>query len=204
MPTEKVVKVAKKMMTLNQKWYLTFMIVSGLNALYSVYDWYSDGVYEKQQIELVKLKDEQILKLTRDKIESLARDFTGKEILDQLPVSIWYGKKVGDTVYIKYLNRTAVKQFLTDRGLDQYYYFNRSNFDVFDKKEAKRFNAEHMMVAYAPKDSIYVFDEPFRDAATHTVIRTPYSRWRQIRFDERDTLLWGMMRDPYIETKEKL
>ena len=190
-------KIVKKIKTINQKWYATLFVAILINLGWN----YSNSrISVKQGLRITDLET-QNLALKKTNVELLSKNFLGQRILDQLPFAIWKKKLENGSFKMKFLNNTAKVQFLSDKGLDRYYYHNKTDFDVFPYSEAIKFHREDSIVAYAKTDTIAHFNTDFYTATGKKLIQDGYTRWREIV--DNDTTIWGKMDRFYIKQDKR-
>ena len=178
----------KKALTINQKWYITLCIAVVLNISWN----YKNSSTTHDQGERITQLEKENLLLKQTNVELLSKAFLGQRVLDNIPFSIWKKKLVNGAFLMKYINNVGREQFLKDRGIDRYYYHNKTDFDVFSYSEAIKFHVEDSIVAYSMTDTVAHFDTDFYNATKKVFIQDGYTRWREITPDG-DTLVWGKM-----------
>lgn len=198
-------QTAKKFLTLNQKWYLTLCVGVILNLGYNVYDFFHDKEvakqYEitraKQDGRIAELENEN-LKVKKINVELLSKNFINQRQLDRLPVAIWrkrkvYNSKLGKYEYpMDFNNIVFDRQFMKSRGLDRYYYNNKTDSEIFAAKDAADFYSQDSLVDVLGE---YVhFNKPFKNLEGK-MVKDGFSKWEETESGQ--TYIWGMMDTPY-------
>lgn len=189
-------RIVKKALSINQKWYLGLCVGVLLNFYFS-YDLHRTNTAQTLRISQYEA---QILKLKQTNTELLSATFSGQKILDDLPFSFWRKKKVGENYIMKFINETGKDQFLESKGINRYYYHNKTDFAVFEFDDAYKFYKEDSLVAYAKSDTVAHFNTDFYDAKGHKLITDGYTRWRKVV--DGDTMILGQMDRFYIKPKK--
>lgn len=188
----------KSALNINQKWYVTLLVAVVINIGWN----YTNTKATFKQGQRITELEKENLALKKTNIELLSKDFLGQRSLDRLPFALWRKVKRGNTYIMKFINNTGKKQFLEDRGIDRYYYHNKTDFAVFPYDEAIKFQREDSIVANAVTDTVAHFDTDFYDSTGKILIKDGYTRWREISEDG-DTLVWGKMDGFYKPAKIK-
>lgn len=177
----------RKAISLNQKWYILLCCGIVLNFYLS----YQLNKTNRTQTDRISSLEAENLKLKQTNTELLSASFSGQRILDELPFAFWRKKKVGNDYVMKFINEAGKKQFLESKGINRYYYHNRTDFDVFSYEDALVFHKEDSIVAHAVSDTIAHFDSDFHDAKGNKLIKDGYTRWKKVI--DGDTMILGQM-----------
>lgn len=180
-------KFLKKALSINQKWYLTLVLAILINTWWN---FYNSKKSQKQDYRITEVEVEN-LSLKKTNVELLSKNFSGQRILDEIPFSIWYKRLSKGSFKMRYINNTGKAQFLKDRNIDRYYYFDKPDSLIFGYEDAYKFFKEDSIVAYAKSDTVAHFDTDFYNAVGKKIIKDGYTRWRKI--EGGDTLVWGKM-----------
>lgn len=183
----KILKGTKIALSLNQKWYFTLCIAIVINVGWN----YINTRATFRQGERITELERENLALKQTNVELLSRNFQGQRILDQLPFAIWKKKKSGNHFVMKFINEVGKDQFLASKGVNRYFYHNKTDFEIFEYEDARKFYVEDSLVAFANSDTVAHFNTDFFDAKGNKLIEDGYTRWREI--EDGDTLIWGKM-----------
>ena len=175
-------------MSTSKKWRMTLLLGVVLNLYFNF----------NLRNRIIDLEIEN-LKLKQTNTELLSSSFSGQKILDDMPFSFWRKKKNGEHYVMKFINQAGKDQFLESKGINRYYYHNKTDFAVFNFEDAYKFYKEDSLVAHAKTDTIAHFNTDFFDAKGNKLIKDGYTRWRKII--DNDTMIFGKMDKYYKKAK---
>jgi len=188
-------KHVKLAVTINQKWYVTLVIAILLNIGWN----FINSKTAISQGERITQLEKENLQLKQTNVELLSKNFLDQHNLDRLPFALWRKMKVGDSFVMKFINETGRDQFLKTKGINKYFYHNKTDFAIFEYEDAYRFYREDSLVAYAKTDTVAHFNTNFYDAKGKILYKDGYTRWKEVV--DGDTLIWGKMDKFYVKPK---